>query len=289
MPGNTIYFIHMEEKNQPIDDRSRLRGIIFLEIISIFIWLVGIFFFYLPLPKSSAAMARISGEQNLYDVFSLMISVVLALALFYWLRRKRALGQAVAVLLGIMIYNVLAVFVEPPVALTISVSFVYFERAYRSFISNNFLLVAGIFCAAISFTNYYQVNFFLLLLVLFSLYDIVGVFFVKAIVKVAKSASQNGLPLVLLAPKKGVSWWKIPTPDSTASIIGAGDLFIPLIFLTSLSVQFGWAIALCSLAGAVVGNFVNLLLVRKIKTGIPAIPFLAIGLAAGYWIGSWIF
>jgi len=290
----------MEEKNQPpfatsdgasegYRDKKSFRGIIILEGLSVLVWLAGIFFFYLPLPRSSVALARISGEQNMYDVFSLMVSVVLALALFYWLRRKRALAQVVSFLLGIMVYNILAIFIEPLVALTIAILCVYIERAYRSFVTNNFLLVIGIFAAAISFTNYYKVGFLLILLLLFSLYDVVGVFFIKAITKVAKSASKTGLPLILLAPKKNVSWWKVPTPETTASIVGAGDLFIPLVFLTSVSIQSGWVVALCSLVGAILGNVGNLFLARKIKTGIPAIPFLAVGLAAGYGIGLLFF
>jgi presenilin-like A22 family membrane protease len=279
----------MDKKNQSFDDRGQLRGIIFLEIISVPVWLAGIFFFYLPLPRSSATITRLAGEENIYDIFSIMVSVILALALFYWLRRKRALAKFVSFLLGIMIYNFLTIFTEPLVALTIAVLLVYIERNYRSFVSNNFLLVIGIFCAAISFTNYYKINWLLLLLLVFSLYDIVGVFFIKTVAKVAKSAAKTGMPLVLLAPQTKISWWQNPTPEITAAIVGAGDLFIPLVFLSSVSIQYGWRVVLCSLVGAILGNVGNLFLARKIKTGIPAIPFLAVGLALGYFIGIWIF
>jgi|GEM_PF-2566452 len=275
----------MEEKNQVTEQPKSLLGIIVLEIICLVVWLTGIFFFYLPLPKSSVAMSRIAGEANIFDAFSIMVSVVAALAIFYWLRRKRALAPAVSILLGIVIFNTLLVFIEPLVAFTISVLIVFLERAYRSFVTNNLLIIFGIFAAGISFAGSYHVNFLLILLCLFTLYDLVGVFWIKTITKVAKNAAKIGMPLLLVVPKKGSSWFQAPTPDTIASMLGAGDLFIPLLFLSAVSVQAGYQIALASLVGAMLGNIGNIFLARKIKGGIPAVPLLAIGLAVGYGIG----
>jgi hypothetical protein len=72
-------------------------------------------------------------------------------------------------------------------------------------------------------------------------------------------------------------------------MFGAGDLFIPLLFLLAVSLRFGYETALLSLLGAVLGNVGNIFLVKKIKTGIPAVPLLAMGLTAGYGAGLLFF
>lgn len=275
----------MEEKNQFAEQPKSLGGIIILETICFFVWLAGIFFYYLPLPKSSVALARAAGEMNFFDAFAILLSVVAALAVFYWLRRKRALAPAVSVLFGIVIFNTLSIFIEPLVALTVSVLIVFVERMYRSFVTNNLLVILGIFAAGISFVGSYGVNFLLILLGLFALYDVVGVFWVKTIPKVARNAAKIGIPLLLLVPKKGAAWFKAPTPETIASMLGAGDLFIPLLFLSAVSVQVGYQIALVSLVGAVIGNIGNIFLAKKIKGGIPAVLLLALGLAVGYGAG----
>ncbi|MFA6131986.1 MAG: presenilin family intramembrane aspartyl protease [Patescibacteria group bacterium] len=279
----------MDEKNQVEEKPKSFRQVVVLQAICLIVWLLGIFFYYLPLPKSSVALSRAAGEANIFDAFFILVSVIGALAIFYFLRRKRALAPAVSILFGIVIFNTMVVFIEPLVAFTVSVLLVFLERMYRSFVSNNLLIVLGVFAAAISFVSSYSVNFLLILIGLFAIYDIVGVFWWKAIPKVAKNAAKNGTPLILLIPKKNNLWLQVPTPDTIASMLGAGDLFIPLIFLSATSFQFGYSVALVSLAGALLGNVGNFFLVRKIKGGIPAVPLLAIGLAAGYGLGLLIF
>ncbi|HBR80395.1 MAG: hypothetical protein UX09_C0041G0004 [Candidatus Uhrbacteria bacterium GW2011_GWE2_45_35] len=276
----------MEEKNQP---PKSIKSLLILEALCFTVWLASIFFFYLPLPESTVATARLSGEQTSTDILTIMLSVILALILFYWLRRRRALAPVVAVLFGIIIYNTLVIFVEPLVALTVSILLVYLERSYRSFVSSNLLVIIGVFSAAISFAGSFSVKFLLILLGVFSLYDVVGVFFIKAIPKVAQNAAKIGIPLLLLVPKKAKDIFKVPTPGNIASIMGTGDLFIPLLFLTAVSIQFGRPVALVAFAGAVLGSLGNIILVRKFKGGIPAIPLIAAGLVIGYGIGRLVF
>jgi len=279
----------MEEKNQVQEYHKTWSSLIILQITCLIVWLVGIFFYYLPLPKSSVVISRISGAANPYDAFFLLASAIGALIIFYLLRRKHALAPAVSILFGIVVFNTALIFIEPLVAFTVSVLIVFIERMYRSFVSNNFLIILGVFAASISFVSSYSTNFLLILIGLLALYDIAGVFWWKAIPKVAKNAAKIGIPLVLLIPKKNNLWFKVPTPDTISSMLGAGDLFVPLIFLSATSFQWGYKVALIALVGAIIGNIGNILLVRKIKNGIPALPLLAIGLAVGYGIGLLIF
>jgi presenilin-like A22 family membrane protease len=272
----------MDQKVQ--DSLERLRGFFILECFSIFTWLAGIIFFYLPLPHAQKTITQSFGNRPTFleNAPVLLFSVLFALGLMYLVRRKRLVAPAVSILLGFMVYGTLSVFIEPLVAFLVCVLLVYVERAYRSFITNNFLVLSGVFAAAMSFAVFYQADFFLTLLGIFAVYDIFGVLFTNVIPKVARGFMNIGAPLLLYVPKKIFRWRDTPEPESIASAMGSGDIFLPLLFLTAVSVQFGILRALWCLFGAIFGGFVNLFFATKRKSGIPAIPFLACGLAIAY-------
>lgn len=268
-------------------DSEKIQRIITLELLCVVVWLFGVLFYHLPLPLSTAAFERSQAEYALLtDASSMFATVLVALLLLFLLRKVRAVGLAVAVLLGVLMYSALSTFVEPLVAFFVCVLLVYVNRAYRSFLANNMLVLLGVFGGALPFAVFYKASFVLILLGLFAVYDVFGVLFTKAIPKVAMGAIAQGAPLILVAPKRTARWRDIPSYENTAAVMGAGDLFLPLLFLMAVSVQLGIPRALVCLLGAVVGNVVNLFLLRQSERGIPAMPFLAAGMAVAYFV-SW--
>jgi presenilin-like A22 family membrane protease len=265
-------------------DSEKIQSMITLELLCVAVWLLGILFYHLPLPLSTAAIERSQAEFSLLtDASSTFAAVLLALLLLYLLRKVKAVGLAVAILLGVLIYSALSTFVEPLVAFLVCVMLVYINRAYRSFLANNMLVVLGVFGGAIPFAIFYKVDFILLLLGLFAVYDVFGVLFTKAIPKVAMGAIVQGAPLILLAPKRVARWRDVPSHENAAAVMGAGDLFLPLLFLMAVSVQLGMLRAFVCLLGAAIGSAANLFLLRQSQRGIPAMPFLAAGMAAAYF------
>jgi presenilin-like A22 family membrane protease len=263
---------------------EKTQAMLTLELLSLMTWLLGILFFHLPLPRSSAAVEASETVQPAFlsDAPTILLTVLVALFLLYLLRKVRAVGLVVSILLGFLIYGTLAVFVEPPVAFSLTVMIVYIDRAYRSFVTNNALVLLGVFAAAMPFSLYYETDFLLTLLAIFAVYDIFGVVFTRLIPQVAMGAVRAGAPLLLMIPKMPARWRDRPTPEATAALMGAGDVFLPLLFLTAVSVQFGVPRALLCALGAVVGNACNLIVLSRMKTGIPAMPFLAAGIAVAY-------
>ncbi len=269
-------------------DSEKMQSMVTLELLCVAVWLLGVLFYHLPLPLSTAAFERSQMEYSLLtDASSTFVTVLVALLLLYLLRKVKAVGLAVAVLLGVLIYSALSTFVEPLVAFFVVLTLVYVNRAYRSFLANNMLVLLGVFGGALPFAVFYKANFILILLGLFAVYDVFGVLFTKAIPKVAMGAIAQGAPLILLAPKRTARWRDLPSRENIAAVMGAGDLFLPLLFLMAMSVQFGILRAFFCLLGAVVGNAANLFLLRQSQRGIPAMPFLAGGMAIAYVLSGW--
>lgn len=265
--------------------KERIKGIVLLELMSAALWLVGIFFFYLPIPESPTALSTnfgIAGGAD--DSSSILFGFLIGLIILYFFRKKTGLGIFVSILLGLMIFSTASVFIPPIVALSISVLFVFVERAYRSFCTSNTLVLMGVLAGALPLAVYYKTDFLIILVVLVSFYDIAGVIFTTFIPTIAKSAADKGIPLLISAPKKGTSWLAKQNLKNTSAIMGAGDLLIPLLFLTAVSTQFNTNFALICLAGALIGNLLNILLLTKIKRGIPAMPLIAAGMLIMYYL-----
>lgn len=250
------------------------------------LWLLGIFFFELPIARTSVvASAPVQAQSSLLqDAPALLLMVIAALVLMYFLRKKKFVAPVVSVMMGLLVFSSLSVFVGPAVAFCASALLVFVERAYRSFLANDLFVFAGVFAAAASFAASYQTDFLLTLLWIFATYDLIGVFGTRLIPKVAFGAVATGVPLLLCAPKADARWRDTPSLDTTAAVIGAGDLFLPLMFLMSVSAQFGPVRALWCFLGAAIGSYANLHAAKMIKTGIPAMPLLTAGIAVAYFL-----
>jgi hypothetical protein len=66
-------------------------------------------------------------------------------------------------------------------------------------------------------------------------------------------------------------------------MLGAGDLFLPGIFMAAVSFQASPVAALAVFSGAVVGGLMNTFLAVLIRTGIPAMPLLTVGMLWAYY------
>ena len=92
------------------------------------------------------------------------------------------------------------------------------------------------------------------------------------------------MPLLLAIPKKSTRWTDKPTLKTSITLLGAGDVFLPLIFLTAVSVQIGRPQAFLCLIGAFMGTIANMIFLHKTKNSIPAMPLLAIGMLLVYFL-----
>jgi len=284
----SVHYSRMDLNHQLSRAQERFRGIALLELATFAFWLMGILFFYLPLPHPpSEAAPELSTQTELFaDGLTLVIAVAATLTIFYLLRRRHFLAPIVSVLMGSMIFTTASAFTSVAIGAAIAALLVYLERAYRSFLTNNLLVYLAVFAGAIPFALSYSADFLLTLLWIFSVYDVIGVFMTRMIPRVAFAAVDTGIPLLIAAPKSGHAWHEKPEMKNAAAIMGAGDLFLPLLFLMAVSVQFGITRAFAAFAGVIIGSFINLHIAIRFNLGIPAMPFLAAGLAAGYLLAK---
>jgi hypothetical protein len=153
---------------------------------------------------------------------------------------------------------------------------------YRNFLTLNIFVFLALLSLAIPLAVFYRANIFLLILVIFSFYDLIMLFFFPLIPKATQGAMVQGMPLFLAFPKKSVSWFDIPSFKNTLVFLGAGNIFFPLLFFIATSVQFGISKALIYLTLAIIGMIIHLIWLSKRTENISVIPFLTMGILIGY-------
>lgn len=264
--------------------KERLKGIFLLEALGVVIWLATIWLSALPNPLYDLLQSQAVHAEDENGILQIVAGVVIAVIALVFMKRFDFFGTFVSGLLGFMIFSGLTLFVNPFVAVGFAILMVLFERKERSYTSNNTLLLIAILFGAIPLGATYGIEFLIWIVVVLSIYDIFGVFVTRFIPNLAKQAAERHVPLLLIAPKPDIAWRDEPELKNTAAMLGAGDVFMPAIFISSATINLGIQTALWITLGAVVGILGNTLLAKKIKTGIPAMPMLAIGMLVAYAI-----
>ena len=110
------------------------------------------------------------------------------------------------------------------------------------------------------FTPFYAI----LLLIIFSIYDLIAVFVTKHMIKLVKESKKVGILPAILFNYKG-----------EGSLLGGGDMIFPSIFSSSLWIYGFHTQAIFSAIGSSVG-LLFLLLIGKKKRPYPALPSITI-------------
>lgn len=278
----------MKSKKTDIEKpaRGRLKNIFILEILGVLVWLGSIGMSALPNPLFDLLQRQAVQTGDTGGLLQIVVGVVIAILALFLMKRLDFFGTFVSGLLGFMIFSGLTLFVNPFIAAGFAVLLVVFERKERSYTSNNILLLFAILFGAVPLGATYGVELLIWIMLILSVYDIFGVFVTRFIPNLAKQAAQRDVPLLLIAPRAGIDRRDRPTLKNTAAMLGAGDVFMPAIFLSSVTINLGTPIAMWVILGAIAGILANTLLAKIIKTGIPAMPMLAIGMLIAYTLAT---
>ena len=263
---------------------ERLRGLMMLQAIAVLCWLLLMFLIQSGHETFQRLQLLLDESAVAYTTSDFVISLAITLLLLFFLIRKRLFAPFVSILLGFLIFSGSVFFFGVELAFFLSAALILYERMSRSFLSNNVLIFAAASFGAIPFAITYGPNTFFLLLIFFSIYDVLGVFFTKLIPRLAKAAVEFNIPLLLLAPRENISWRDKTSLANSAAILGAGDLLIPAVTLGSITFFAGIPVALASLLGAIIGAVLNTILAMFIRTGIPAIPLMSAGLILAFFL-----
>ena len=261
---------------------TKIRGIFLLETWVVLVWLAGIYLCLLFAPllaQARTALARISESPDAGD---LLISFTIAIVIFAFLHKQKYFGLIISVVLAYMIFGGATLFFGETLAFLLAVGLVLYQPGSHSFLSNNLLVSFGVLFGAFPVALEFSMDFVIFILLAFSVYDVVGVFLTNFIPNLAARAVESRIPLLLFAPRPKADWRDEPGAQSVAAMVGAGDLFLPLILLITLTTTQGFPAALIVLLGAVCGWGMNTILSAMIQGGIPAMPMLTVGMLIAY-------
>jgi presenilin-like A22 family membrane protease len=264
--------------------KKRLKGIFLLEALGVVVWLATIWLSALPNPLYDLLQSQAVRAEDENGVLQIAAGVVIAVIALVFMKRFDFFGTFVSGLLGFMIFSGLALFINPFVSAGFAILLVIFERKEHTYTSNNTLLLIAILFGAVPLGATYGIELLIWIVVGLSIYDIFGVFVTRFIPNLAKQAAERNVPLLLIAPGSDDAWRDEPKLKNTAALLGAGDVFMPAIFISSVTINLGTQTALWVTLGAIIGILGNTLLAKKIKTGIPAMPMLALGMLVAYAI-----
>ena len=263
---------------------DRLQSILFLEATGILVWLASI-----VLVSGRQAAYFLNREIILYQIpffqFSFLIILLTFLILYFLsqtLRRQKLSGTLIALVFTFLIFEGAALFINIIAAFILPIALLIFERLHRSYFSNNLFLVATVLFAGITFGVQYSAGLLFFVLLLLSIYDVLGVFATDFIPKLAEKTIQHDTPLLLLAPIKNNDWFHYPSLNNSAALIGAGDIFLPTVVISSIAFSEGTVHGLIVLSGAVLGVILNTISATALKRGIPALPLLTVGMLCAY-------
>jgi presenilin-like A22 family membrane protease len=254
-----------------------------LQSLCALLWLVGLFLIAGQAPALRLLVARTQAETIELSLAQWLLAFAVAFAALYFLYTSRLFGHLIAASLGFIMLPMLSLLVGDLIALLGAFALILFERTRRSYLSNNLLLSLAVIFGAIPIAASYSLELILLLLFVFSIYDVLGVFATRVIPALARGAIAFNLPLLLLVPRATVPWQAKPTSENAAAVIGGGDLFLPMLMIGAVTFGSGIPLGLATLAGAMFGWVMNLGLAAVVRTGIPALPMLTVGMMVAYF------
>lgn len=223
---------------------ERINSIFMLMTSGMLVWLLIIFLASLISPTIPASIQHVTAQSSELGVLDFLLSLIIALFILYLVRRRHIFGTFVAMILCFLIFGGAAIYLSAELAFFLAVGLLMYERLHRSFVSNNLLILVAVLFGSLPIGLGYSVELIILILVIISVYDVLGVFATRFIPRLAVSAVEQNVPLLLLAPKAHISWRAKPILKDSSAMLGAGDLFLPGIFIAAVAFSHAIPVAL---------------------------------------------
>jgi presenilin-like A22 family membrane protease len=208
--------------------------------------------------------------------------------------KKLSFGAFFAFLIFIGAQIVFASFLPLLISIVLAVAIVGLRFWKPNLITHNIAIFLGVAGVAAMLGTLLPVIAILIILFALSIYDFIAVFKTKHMVSMFKDLLKRGVPLAIIVPEQPIAFKenvqkiskaKLRETDKRVLMLGTGDLAFPALFAVAAFAQSGLIVALAIIAGSIVGLVFNhyLLTIKKFKF-IPALPFIALFSAIGYFI-----
>ena len=256
---------------------ERLNSLLILALSSLSVWVLAIVLSFFLRPVHQLLLQLPAKD---LDPLNLFLSFLVALIVLVLFREKQFFGWLIALSLALIIWSGAGLFLPLELAFVLAAGLFLLERYRHSFLTNNLFLLVALLMGSLTVGLRFPVNLLIYVLIFLSVYDVIGVFLTHFIPRIARQAVETNLPLLLLAPTKKTGWLSHPHLKNSAAILGAGDIFMPAIFISAVTLNHNLLIAVNVFLGATLGILLNTLLALRIRTGIPAMPLLALCMIA---------
>ena len=234
-----------------------------------------------------AALERISpliGARDFVLVF--LLSTALLLLLIRSLRGRLVFEAifALSIFSGIWF---LADLMNPAFALAIALGFIGLRYLLPYVIVENALLILGIAGIAAALGASLSWKSMVAILGILAIYDIIAVYGTRHMVTMFKSLAEKGVIFAFIIPEHPRLLFKRTDQVESGenfSFLGTGDVALPALFVASAA-RAGMALALGAAIGSLVGLlFTDLLFQWGRQRPMPALPPIAVGTLAGFFI-----
>ena len=240
----------------------------------------------------------IGDEAIKFTSTDLVVLTILIGAVFFISRHKKVARFSFRLFLLLVVFSgtqvVAGVFVIPPWDLIVAAALALLFAKASNVLLHNVGIILGISGIAAVFGLSISVNFGLVLLVVFSFYDIVAVYITKHMVTMARSMVESGAVFGFLIPFefKGFLYGKDEAKAGIGEnfmILGSGDIGLPLIFAVSL-IKVSLVSAIITAAFSLLGLFLThvLFLNQEKRRAMAALPPIATMTIIGYLISLFI-
>lgn len=229
------------------------------------------------LPSTEPASTEVAVSALLQFILTLVVFIVL-IRLFG--TRLLAVGSMITVGVGTMVFLNAVLGVDAITSFLAAVSLMIIAQTTQALWYHNGLILIGLLGLGLALGSTFSPGVFLGLLIVLSIYDLFAVFS-NFIPNLVHQMAKNHEPIyvLLLIPQTWREWFLL-NKKSRLRVIGTGDIFAPLLFLTALAGSGQVTLAWICFVGAVFGVLGNIALMQSnhFKRGIPALPLLTVGI-----------
>lgn len=261
------------------------EAIIFISIV-----VVGIFA-SIRLNKIIGSLPPLNFEIKKFDFTDFVIFFIFGFLFFYALLKPSRFSYyflqifyLLTIFAGIQL--VLSLFIDNYLATVSAISLIVLGILYRSIFFHNFNFAFAISGLSLVLAARLESIIAVIILILFSLYDIIAVYFTKHMVKMAHSMIEQRVIFGFIIPSKSSYLIKPPeefeigTKESEVFILGGGDIALPLLLifsLTKVSLFVASFVAVFSLLGIFLTHLIFALQTeRKPMAALPPIATMTI-------------
>ncbi len=211
------------------------------------------------------------------------------LLLFHFLRRRWFLETLFSLALFSGAWFLLDTLVPGGFALPLAILVIILRESVRRVAIHNLVVTIGVAGIAASIGLSFTSTAAILILVIFSIYDIVAVYVTRHMVKLFTGLLREHVILALVLPenlKNNLAPIDKIRPGAGFFLLGTGDLVLPLLFLAS-TLMFGSRVTIFTALGIFAGFILTyFIFISQKSRPMPALPPLTVGTLLGFVLGT---